>query len=134
MRLILLKIIIVLGTVQPTFSQENTLQDTTYLSKDVDKSPAPEKGLDGLYKQFYKYFRYPADARRYGIEGIVNLSFTIDKEGQVSEIMVVNGIGYGSEDAVLEAFKQVRVKWIPGLKNSEKVKVRIILPFRLKLA
>ncbi len=134
MRLVLLSLIIALGTTEEAFSQDSVRQDTTYLSKDVDKLPNPEKGLNELYKQFYRYFRYPADARRYGIQGTVNLSFVVDKNGQVSEIAVIDGIGYGSEDAVLEAFKQIKVKWMPGLKDNDKVNVKMTLPFKLKLA
>ena len=56
------------------------------------------------------------------------------RNGEVSEITVVDGVGYGSEDAVLHAFKQIKVKWVPGQKDNEKVNVRITVPFKLKLA
>jgi periplasmic protein TonB len=127
-------LILTLGSIQETFSYNIIQQDTIYLSNDVDLLPAPEKGLKELYKQFYRYFRYPADARRYGIEGTVNLSFIVDKNGDVSDITVIDGVGYGSETAVLDAFKQIKVKWVPGQKDSNAVNVRMTMPFKLKLA
>jgi periplasmic protein TonB len=62
---------------------------------------------------------YPEEARRAGIEGTVTLSITIDVEGKVTRARVLNGPGYGLNEAARVAILKFRFK--PALKNGEAV-------------
>lgn len=62
---------------------------------------------------------YPAEARRAGIEGTVRLSITVDFEGRVVKANVLDGPGYGLNEAALAAIK--RFKFKPAYKAGEAV-------------
>ncbi|QSQ20473.1 TonB family protein [Pyxidicoccus parkwayensis] len=62
---------------------------------------------------------YPDEARRAGIEGTVTLSITIDNEGRVVAAKVLNGPGYGLNEAARDAIKRFRFK--PAIKGGEAV-------------
>ena len=62
---------------------------------------------------------YPEEARRAGIEGTVTLSITIDNEGKVVSVKVLNGPGYGLNEAARDAIRRFRFK--PAIKGGEAV-------------
>jgi len=60
---------------------------------------------------------YPRAAREAGIEGRVVLVITVAADGTVSKARVVNGLGYGLDEAALVAVRQFRFK--PGTVDGE---------------
>ncbi|MDD5223078.1 MAG: TonB-dependent receptor [bacterium] len=50
--------------------------------------------------------RYPAEAREKNLEGNVTLSIDIDEKGAAIEVRVIQGAGYGFDEAALEAARQ----------------------------
>jgi len=99
----------------------------------VVEQPAEfEGGLSAMAKFLQKNLRYPASARRMGVEGAVFVSFVIDREGKISDLNVVKGI---SADCDKEAMRVVSLMppWKPGKQNGRAVKSRFVLPIRFKL-
>ena len=76
--------------------------------------------------------RYPAAARRARLEGAVVLYGIITKEGQVTEVAVVNGIDEQLDSSAVEAFR--RWRFDPGRKNGTPIPLEVVveIPFRLK--
>ncbi|KAA3622982.1 MAG: energy transducer TonB [Bacteroidetes bacterium] len=76
------------------------------------------KCADQKFKDFiYKHLEYPDSARVHKIEGIVIVSFKIDKGGNVKDIKVVKDIGGGcGEEAVrvIQLIPDKGWKWIPA--------------------
>lgn len=66
---------------------------------------------------------YPEEAKREGIEGRVILSVTIDLSGQVVNVKVLSGPGYGLDEAAREALK--RFRFSPAVKGGEPVSTTI---------
>lgn len=66
---------------------------------------------------------YPAEARRAGIEGTVVMAIEIDADGHVSGVKVMDGPGYGLDEAAARAVK--RFRWRPAAKNGEAVSTRL---------
>lgn len=99
----------------------------------ADEIPMPEGGMQGLYQFVAENLKYPADARKKGIEGKVYVEFVITKTGGVSEVKVKEGIGYGCDEASVEVIQSFN-KWTPGVKDGEKVNVRMVLPITFKLS
>lgn len=62
---------------------------------------------------------YPDEARRAQIEGTVMLSITIDTEGRVVHAKVINGLGYGLDEAAREAI--LKFRFSPAIKGGEAV-------------
>jgi protein TonB len=49
---------------------------------------------------------YPETAKRANIEGVVILQVDIDATGAVKKVSVIKGLGYGCDEAAVEAMKQ----------------------------
>jgi len=90
-------------------------------------------GLGSMAKFLQKNMKYPAIARRMGIEGSVFVSFVIDREGGLSDIQVIKGI---SAECDKEAIRVVKLMppWKPGKQNGKAVRCRFVLPIKFQLA
>jgi periplasmic protein TonB len=75
--------------------------------------------------------RYPANARRAGLEGEVTLGFDVSPTGQVENIAVVQSNDPRFEEAAMEAMRQWRLS--PGLREGEPVRVRMMQTIKFSL-
>jgi protein TonB len=112
-------------------SQDTAKQDSVYTTVDVQ----PE--FPGGYKTLGKYVdgknhKYPEEARKNKIEGKVVIQFIINEDGTCSDFEVIKGIGYGCDEAAVEAFKKMP-KWKPGMANGKPVKVRSQMGYNYRL-
>ncbi len=98
----------------------------------VETMPSFDGGIREFYKFVAENLKYPAQARRIGIEGKVFVQFIIDKDGSLSDIKVVRGIGGGCDEEVLRIVN-MSPRWNPGKQRGVPVKVRMMLPISFKL-
>lgn len=98
----------------------------------VEKSAEPEGGISEFLKMIGANMRYPAEARRAGVEGKVFVQFVIDEQGNLTRPTVVKGV---SPEIDAEALRVVKLsgKWTPGEQRGKKVKQRIVLPIVFSL-
>ena len=75
---------------------------------------------------------YPAMAADAGIQGVVYVSFVVDKDGQVKDVKVLRGIGGGCDKEAIRVVKSMP-KWAPGRQRGKSVKVQYNLPVRFRL-
>ena len=108
--------------------------DFTYSMSDCDKQP---QFFHSDLKHFmdswvYSYVKYPQSAIDNGIQGTVNVSFIIEKDGSVSNVKVVKSV---DELLDAEAVKVIAAspKWIPGEIGRRKVRCRVTVPVEFKL-
>tara|TARA_R110002096_G_scaffold340345_1_gene533486 strand:- start:131 stop:805 length:675 start_codon:yes stop_codon:yes gene_type:complete len=99
----------------------------------VEDQPTPPGGMSAFYKFVGKSMKYPNQARRMGIEGRVFVQFVVDKDGTLTEIKAVKGIGAGCDEEAVRVLKSAP-KWKPGKQRGRPVKVRMILPITFKLS
>lgn len=78
-------------------------------------------------------YQYPAKAVREGLSGTVILSFLVEKDGSMSTIKIEQDLGSGTGEAAMDALRQVRQKWSPGILRGNKVRVAYRLPITLSL-
>ncbi len=76
--------------------------------------------------------RYPAIARENGVEGMVVISFIIEKDGSISKPEIKRDIGAGCGQEALRVLK-LMPEWRPGMQRGRKVRVQYNLPVRFKL-
>jgi protein TonB len=90
-------------------------------------------GFESMAKFLSRNMKYPAAARRMGVEGSVYVSFVIDKEGNISDPEVIKGI---SGECDKEAIRVIKLMppWKPGKQNGKAVRCRFVLPIKFKLA
>jgi len=99
----------------------------------VDESAQPENGMEELYKNVMQKLTYPAQARRMGIEGKVWVEFVVEKDGSITDLKAIKGIGGGCDEAAIVVLKTSLVKWIPGKNKGVPVKQRMVMPINFKL-
>ncbi|MBL1231819.1 MAG: energy transducer TonB [Flavobacteriales bacterium] len=97
-----------------------------------DQAPMYPNGVNGIMEHLGKNVKYPKKAKRKNIQGRVLLKFTVQKDGSVGNIEIIESV-----DPLLDA-ESIRViklmeKWIPGLLNGEKVSVSFNLPIKFSL-
>lgn len=113
-------------------AQDNVPSDSVYTSVDVQPEfPGGRKAL-AKYVDGKGNHRYPEEARKNKIEGKVVIAFIIHEDGTPGNFEVVEGIGYGCDEAAVEAFKKMP-KWNPALVNGKPVKVRVQMGYLYKL-
>lgn len=74
---------------------------------------------------------YPLFARRLGKEGRVILRLTIDEQGKLLNIEVLENPGYGFADSAIDAVR--KSTFIPAQKEGKPFAVKAILPIRFAL-
>jgi protein TonB len=74
---------------------------------------------------------YPLMARRLGKEGRVLLRLTIDDNGKLLNIEVIEGAGYGFTEAAIEAVKKSTFQ--PAVKDGKPVMSKALLPVKFSL-
>ena len=104
--------------------------DTPFLI--VEKMPSPEGGLEALYKFINKNLKYPAQARRMGIEGTVFVSFVVDEKGNMVDIQIAKGIGAGCDEEAVRVLKSAP-KWKAGKQRGKPVRVKLKIPIKFVL-
>jgi len=67
--------------------------------------------------------RYTEKAQENGVEGVVVLELVVGANGRTRDIKVITGLGYGLDEAAIEALRKCRFK--PGRKGDKKVAVRL---------
>jgi protein TonB len=87
-------------------------------------------------KAFYHYIqenlKYPEEAKKQGIEGKVFVQFVVDKDGKLTEVKAVKGIGAGCDEEAVRVIKEAPA-WNPATVVDMPVKIRMILPITYKL-
>lgn len=74
---------------------------------------------------------YPKNARRAQKEGKVILVATIGTDGIAKNIKAETKLGYGFEEAAIEALK--KFKFVPGKKDGKSIELAVRIPFEFKL-
>ena len=115
------------GGTQPAL--DNTVHDTGTL----DVMPAPVGGDKAWANFLNKNLRFPGEAQDQDASGKVFLSFIIEKDGHLSNIMLINKAGYGFDEEALRVLKLAKA-WKPGYANGQPVRVKFTLPITFQVA
>lgn len=120
--------------VEPVVIQQAPVQEekAEQIFTIVEDQPAPQGGMAAFYEYVAKNLKYPAQARRMGIEGKVYVQFVVDKDGTLTDVQAIKGIGAGCDEAAVNVISEAP-KWKPGKQRGRPVKVRMVLPVIFKL-
>jgi len=105
-------------------------RDTIYDLKEVDVKPEYPGGTEAFYKFIAKNFKAPEEE---GLNGKIITTFVIEKDGGISDIKVLQDIGYGSGAEVLKVLTMSK-KWIPAKLNDIPVRVLYQFPITIRSA
>lgn len=107
-------------------------EETNEIFQVVENQPAPVGGYEAFYKYISKNIKYPDQARRMGVEGKVFVQFVVDKDGSITDVQVLKGIGSGCDEEAIRVVKAAP-KWTPGKQRGRPVRVRMSVPIAFKL-
>ncbi|MFZ2322732.1 MAG: energy transducer TonB [Ignavibacteriaceae bacterium] len=125
-----LLITILFWGVSITFAQNDTTKEITerhLICYVVEKMPEIIGGLDSLQINL----QYPAESLNNKIEGKVYVLAFIDTIGNVSDVEIIKGIGYGCDEEALHVVRNA--KFTPATTKGKKVKCPVSLPIIFKL-
>jgi TonB family protein len=111
----------------PVVEEEKNYEDDPAFYKTVEVMPEPIGGMSAIYKKI----GYPEEAKENQIEGVVKVLTSIDRDGEVLDAQVTEGIGYGCDEAARLALFYHRFK--PGLIKGQRVKVQMEIQIEFKL-
>jgi TonB family protein len=113
--------------------QQSMAQDKDEELFYVTETPPAFPGGDDARNEFIrKHFKYPNKDRKKGIEGLVVLSFIVEKDGQLSNIKILKGVSPGIDKAAMKIIKKMP-DWEPGYQRGKAVRTNINLPIRFSL-
>ena len=96
----------------------------------LDKMPEFPGGMAKFYTYVGNNFTRPElDAER---TLKVYVSFVIEKDGSITDIMVKNDPGYGVGKEAIRVLKSLKTKWSPGFLNGKAVRTAYNLPITIK--
>jgi TonB family protein len=98
----------------------------------VEKMPEYPGGDKEMYKFIASNIEYPAKAKKKGIQGRVYVTFVIERDGTVSDVRILRGIGGGCDEEAIRVVKAMP-KWSPGMQKGKLVRVQYNLPISFKL-
>jgi len=83
----------------------------------------PDGAEEGMMRFLQQNIKYPSTAIKMGLQGKVQVQFSVEKDGSLSNIRVVRGID-PSLDAEAERVVRMMPKWTPGMLNGKPAKVK----------
>lgn len=99
----------------------------------VEQMPVFEGGEAAMFKYLGENIVYPEASQKKGHEGVVYLTFVIEKTGRLSSVEVLRGVDKDIDAEALRVVKSTDGKWSPGYHEGEPVRVQYNLPIRFTL-
>ncbi len=92
----------------------------------------PINGYSALYEYFDHELKYPVGVARDSIEGIVTVSFAINKEGKPDQIKIENSLGAAFDEECQRVIKSMPI-WKPATINGKPIVARLSIPLTFKI-
>lgn len=97
----------------------------------TEKPARPMGGMSAFLEYTSKNLERPEEAIKKGIKGSVFVQFVVEKDGKLSNIKILRGIGGGCDEQVVKILKQAP-KWVPGVQQGKPVRVRKTLAINVR--
>lgn len=114
------------------FSTATKAQDDEVFNV-VEKQPQFPGGEPARMQYLQQNLNYPKKAREAGIQGTVFITFVVEKDGSLSNVRILRGIGGGCDEECLRVVRDMP-DWEPGKQDGETVRVQFNMPVKFKLA
>jgi len=98
----------------------------------VEAMPQFKGGSGELYSFLSSNIKYPVMAKESGIQGKVYVTFVVERDGSVTDVKLLRGIGGGCDEEAIRVVASMP-KWTPGKQRGKPVRVQYNLPVRFTL-
>lgn len=120
-------------TLHKGYAQSSGARVEVDLNPPIDPNPISQPEFTGSFGTLSTYLReqvqYPATAAQANIKGFVLVSFLIDTVGNVTNIRLLKGIGYGCDEEALRIIRQMP-RWKPAQQAGKAVPAKYAIPVR----
>ncbi|MBN2172846.1 MAG: energy transducer TonB [Bacteroidales bacterium] len=110
--------------------EETVVEDQVFVV--VEAMPYFPGGEEARIRYLNDNIKYPVMAREAGIEGTVYVTFVVEKDGSISKVKVLRGIGGGCDEEAMRVVEEMP-KWNPGRQRNIPVRVQFNMPIRFIL-
>lgn len=98
----------------------------------VEHTPEFKGGMKALGAYLQNNLKYPAAARKANVQGRVFVQFVVTKTGEVTNVKVLKGIGFGADEEAIRVVQNMP-RWEPATQNGQRVNVQFHLPINFQL-
>lgn len=116
----------------PVVSEEEEVAEAEIFTV-VEESPAFPGGDAARIKFLQENIKYPQIARESSIQGTVYVTFVVERNGNVTDVRVLRGIGGGCDEEAVRVIKAMP-NWSPGKQRGKPVRVQFNMPIKFTLA
>lgn len=107
-------------------------EDVDQIFSVVEETAEPKGGMPAFYKYVGEKMKYPAQARRMGVEGRVFVEFVVNRDGSIVDVKAIKGIGAGCDEEAVRVV-QSAPSWKPGKQRGKPVRQKMVIPIIFKL-
>jgi protein TonB len=108
-------------------------EEETQIFKVVETMPEFPGGNAARIKYLQSNLKYPTMARESGIQGKVFVTFVVERDGSITDVKVLRGIGGGCDEEAVRVIKGMP-RWKVGKQRGKPVRVQFNMPIVFKLA
>jgi periplasmic protein TonB len=110
----------------------NANEQNEQIFKVVQEMPEYTGGENARMKFLANNIKYPELARKEAVSGKVYVGFVVEKDGSISNVKVIRGVGSGCDEESIRVIKAMP-KWKPGKQKGKTVRVQFYLPIIFNL-
>ena len=108
-------------------------EEETQIFQVVETMPEFKGGNAARIKYLQNNLKYPTMARESGIQGKVFVTFVVERDGSITDVKVLRGIGGGCDEEAVRVIKGMP-RWSVGKQRGKPVRVQFNMPIVFKLA
>lgn len=116
---------------EPVILPEPVIEEPDFF-RVVEQMPDFPGGIGAMQAWLGREIRYPELARQTGIAGTVHVGFIVDKDGRITQVSLLRGIGGGCDEEALRVVSRMPA-WEPGKQRGKPVRVAMSIPVRFVL-
>ncbi len=113
---------------QYTYTVTRTLPDGSVSSNEIVVF-----GNEALMAYLSRNIRYPAVAEENGVQGRVILSFVVEPDGSITDVVVVKSVDPSLDREAVRVTRSMP-RWIPGKQKGQAVRLKYTMPITFRLS
>lgn len=120
------------STVKDVSAQQLPSERAVMELKDVQEPPSFPGGEEALFDFLKRSVHYPETEQDAGIQGIVYLTFVVQRDGSIRDVKTLRGVSEGLDREAMRAVRSMP-RWTPGRSKGSAVDVQYNMPVRFTL-
>jgi protein TonB len=131
-KLLIMSMMVMFGLTTVNAQKTVVAQKNQQIFDVVEQMPEYPGGMPALFDYLTQNVKYPSDAEKQKIEGIVIATFVVETDGSISNVEIVKPVFPSLDSEAIRVIKGM-ANWTPGKQNGEVVRVKYTLPISYRL-